>query len=47
VAEQFTGRDGKYVSLQETIRGFKEIIEGKHDAKEEEAFYLKGSISEV
>ncbi|MCH7604701.1 F0F1 ATP synthase subunit beta [Patescibacteria group bacterium] len=47
VAEQFTGREGKYVPLQETIRGFKEIIEGKHDAKDEEAFYLKGGINEV
>ncbi|MCP6720325.1 MAG: F0F1 ATP synthase subunit beta [Patescibacteria group bacterium] len=47
VAETFTGREGKYVSREETIRGFKEIIEGKHDAKEESAFYLKGAINEV
>jgi len=47
VAEVFTGRKGKYVPLKETIRGFKEIIEGKHDAKDESAFYLKGDISEV
>jgi len=47
VASQFTGREGKYVPREETIRGFKEIIEGKHDAKEESAFYLKGSIDEV
>jgi len=47
VAAQFTGRDGKYVPLADTVRGFKEIIEGKHDAKEESDFYLKGSIEEV
>lgn len=47
VAAQFTGREGKYVSREETIRGFKEIIEGKHDAKDENSFYLKGSIDEV
>ncbi len=47
VAAQFTGREGKYVSREDTIRGFKEIIEGKHDAKEESAFYLKGGIDEV
>ncbi len=47
VAAQFTGRDGKYVPLQETVRAFKEIIEGKHDAKDESAFYLKGGIDEV
>ena len=47
VASQFTGREGKYVPREETIRGFKEIIEGKHDAKNEDAFYLKGSIDEV
>ena len=47
VAQAFTGREGKYVSQSETIRGFKEIIEGKHDAKDESAFYLKGSIEEV
>ena len=47
VAAQFTGREGKYVPREETIRGFKEIIEGKHDAKDEGAFYLKGSIDEV
>ena len=47
VASQFTGREGKYVPREETIRGFKEIIEGKHDAKDESAFYLKGSIDEV
>ena len=47
VASQFTGREGKYVTREETIRGFKEIIEGKHDAKDESVFYLKGSIDEV
>ena len=47
VAAQFTGRDGKYVPIADTIRGFKEILEGKHDAKDEAAFYLKGSIDEV
>ena len=47
VAEAFTGREGKYVTREETIRAFKEIVEGKHDAKEESAFYLKGGINEV
>lgn len=46
VAEQFTGIEGKYVKLQDTIRGFKEIIEGKHDDKNEQDFYMKGSIEE-
>ena len=47
VAEVFTGSKGKYVPLQETIRGFKEILEGRHDDKPEQAFYMKGSINEV
>ena len=47
VAEQFTGRDGKYVPLQETIRGFAEILDGKHDDIPEDAFLLAGSIDEV
>jgi len=47
VAETFTGTVGKYVSLKETIRGFKEILEGKHDDKPEQAFYMKGGIEEV
>lgn len=47
VAEQFTGSPGKYVSLAETVRGFKEILEGKHDDKPEQAFYMKGGIDEV
>jgi len=47
VAETFTGMAGKYVSLVETVRAFKEILEGKHDDKPEQAFYLKGGIDEV
>lgn len=47
VAEQFTGYDGKYVALKETIRGFKEIIEGKHDKIPESCFLFAGSIDEV
>ena len=47
VAEAFTGRPGKYVPLGETIRGFKEIVEGKHDDLPEEAFFLVGGIDEA
>jgi F-type H+-transporting ATPase subunit beta len=47
VAEQFTGSEGKYVPIEETVRGFKEIIEGKHDDLPERAFYMKGGIDEV
>ena len=47
VAEQFTGIPGKYVPLKETIRGFKEIIEGKHDDLPESAFLFVGSIDEA
>ena len=47
VAEAFTGMPGKYVPLKETIRGFKEIIEGKHDALPEQAFLMVGTIEEV
>ncbi len=47
VAEQFTGYEGKYVPLSETIRGFKEIIEGKHDDIPESAFLFAGSIDDV
>jgi len=47
VAEQFTNNPGQYVKLSDTITGFKEILEGKHDTKPESAFYLKGAISEV
>jgi len=47
VAEQFTGQPGKYVPIEETVRGFKEIVDGKHDDLGERAFYLKGGIDEV
>jgi len=47
VAEQFTGIPGKYVKLAETIRGFREIAEGKHDEIPEQAFYMQGTIEEV
>ena len=47
VAEQFTGMQGKYVPLKETIRGFKEIIEGKHDDLRESAFLFAGTIDDV
>lgn len=47
VASQFTGHDGKYVKLEDTIRGFKEILEGKHDHKNENDFYMKGGIEET
>jgi len=47
VAEQFTGIEGKYVPLKETIRGFKEICEGKHDKIPEQAFYMVGGIEEA
>ena len=47
VAEQFTGTPGTYVPLSETIRGFQEILDGKHDDKPEGAFYMKGTIDEV
>ncbi|MGN0700519.1 MAG: F0F1 ATP synthase subunit beta, partial [Oscillospiraceae bacterium] len=47
VAEQFTGMEGKYVPLKETIRGFKEIIEGKHDDLPESAFLFVGTIEEA
>lgn len=47
VAEQFTGNAGQYVSLKDTIIGFREILDGKHDDKPESAFYLKGPISDV
>mgnify|MGYP000726222636 len=47
VAEQFTGMKGKYVPLKETIRGFKEIIEGKHDDLPESAFLFVGTIDEA
>ncbi len=47
VAEQFTGRPGKYVPLEESIRGFKEILEGRHDDLPEEAFFMVGTIDEA
>jgi len=47
VAEQFTNNPGQYVKLSDTIQGFKEILDGKHDDKPESAFYLKGAIADV
>jgi F-type H+-transporting ATPase subunit beta len=47
VAEQFTGLEGKFVELDETIRSFKEVVEGKHDDLPEQAFYLVGGIDEA
>ena len=47
VAEQFTGTPGRYVKLEDTIRGFKEIVEGKHDDLPEQAFYMVGTIEEA
>jgi F-type H+-transporting ATPase subunit beta len=47
VAETFTGRPGKYVKLKDTIKGFQEIVDGKHDGIPEQAFYLQGTIEDV
>lgn len=47
VAEVFTGNAGKYVTLKDTVAGFRELLDGKHDDKPESAFYMKGTISEV
>jgi F-type H+-transporting ATPase subunit beta len=47
VAEPFTGAKGAYVTREETVRGFKEIVEGLHDEKPENAFYMKGGIDQV
>jgi F-type H+/Na+-transporting ATPase subunit beta len=47
VAEQFTGRPGKYVKVEDTVRSFREIVDGKHDSLPEQAFYLQGSIEDV
>jgi F-type H+-transporting ATPase subunit beta len=47
VAEQFTGIPGKYVRLEETVRSFKEIVDGKHDELPEQAFYMVGTIEEA
>ncbi len=47
VAEVFTGRPGQYVKLEETVRGFGEILDGKHDELPEQAFYMVGTIEEA
>lgn len=47
VAEQFTGLQGRYVDIKDTVRGFKEILDGKHDALPEQAFYMVGTIEEA
>jgi F-type H+-transporting ATPase subunit beta len=47
VAAQFTGREGRYVPLRETVRGFREILDGKHDDLPEQAFYMAGAIEEA
>jgi F-type H+-transporting ATPase subunit beta len=47
VAEVFTGTPGQYVSIEETIRGFKEILDGKHDDVPEGNFYMKGTIDQI
>jgi F-type H+-transporting ATPase subunit beta len=47
VAEVFTGMDGKFVKVADTVRGFKEILDGKHDELSENAFYMVGSIEEA
>jgi len=47
VGEQFTGLKGKYVSVGDTVRGFKEIVEGKHDSLPEQAFFMVGTIEEA
>jgi F-type H+/Na+-transporting ATPase subunit beta len=47
VAEQFTGTPGAYVTIKETVRGFKEIVDGKHDDLPEQAFYMVGTIEEA
>ena len=47
VAEAFTGRKGVYVEIEETIKGFKEILDGKHDDVPEQAFYMVGTIEEA
>ena len=47
VAEAFTGQEGRYVSTKETIRGFKEILEGQHDELPEQAFYMVGTVDEA
>ena len=47
VAAQFTGRDGRYVKIEDTVRGFQEILDGKHDDLPEQAFYMVGTIEEA
>src|SRR5213075_1318589 len=47
VAEQFTGTPGEYVKLEDTIKGFREIIDGKHDDVPEQAFYMVGTIEQA
>ena len=47
VAEQFTGQEGRYVKLEDTIKGFQEIIDGKHDELPEQAFYMVGTIDQA
>ena len=47
MAEQFSGLKGTYVKVEDTIRGFKEIVEGKHDELPEQAFYMVGTIEEA
>ena len=47
VSEVFTGRPGKYVKVADTVRGFKEILEGKYDDLPEQAFYMAGTIEDV
>ena len=47
VAEQFTGIPGKYVRIADTVRSFKEILEGKHDDLPEQAFYMVGALEEA
>jgi F-type H+-transporting ATPase subunit beta len=47
VASQFTGREGEYVAVEDTVRGFKEIVDGEHDDIPERAFYMKGTIEQV
>jgi F-type H+/Na+-transporting ATPase subunit beta len=47
VAEQFTGLEGKYVKIEDSVRGFKEIVDGKHDDLPEQAFYMQGTIDDV
>jgi F-type H+-transporting ATPase subunit beta len=47
VAEQFTGFKGKYVPIADTVKGFKEVVDGKHDELPEQAFYMVGTIEEA